>query len=366
MARRVYGFFLDAVGGDAQWVTAEGENLQSTKVRARDEIILFVPGDEVTVVFAPVPVRSGAQAREAAAYSVEEEIAVSVEDEHVALGAPGADLTVPRAVHVVAKQKMIAWRDALNGQSVLANAKLVSAPSVLSDGVVLEVEGTYLAHIDGRAFGIGADMPERIAETLFANREVNSLSVQEALATLARFAEGAGELVDLRQGDFQARASARLQDFRAWRTSALLAVAVLLAWVGSSLLQIQALNQETAALEARVAQTYRAAFPDAPARTNYVRAVATALDERGEGQIDFRDASAALYSALQSLPNAELRAIRFDEVSSGFVARIAYSAYGEDAELKAALAEEGFVATLGALRQEGTKVVGDVAFGGGT
>ena len=113
-----------------------------------------------------------------------------------------------------------------------------------------------------------------------------------------------------------------------------------------------------------MAESYRTVLPDAPARSNYVRAVSRALNESGAARIDFRETSAALYTALQTLPQVELRSIRFDHSGVGFVARIGYSAYGEDALLKTALSDLGFDATLGALRQEGTRVVGDVAFGG--
>lgn len=362
MAKRIYGFLADAIAGETLWVDGEGE--ASAAPGARDEGVLFVPGEDVTVLSMPVPVRTGAQAREAAAYSVEDEIAVNVEDEHIALGIAGDDLKAPRAIHVVSREAMQGWTDWLERTPHLAGVKLVSAPSVLPAGTVLNVEGTYLAHINGRAFSLGPDMPGELAAKLIDGHTRADIAIDDALGVLATYAEQNDGWVDLRQGAYQVRSSGRLQDIRAWRTSALLAGALLLVWIGSNFLQIRALHQEADALNARIANTYRAAFPDAPPQANYVRAVSRAISERGANQIDFRDASAALYAALQTLPQAELRSIRYDQSGAGFVARIAYSAYGEDAQLKTILSESGYTANLGALRQEGTKVVGDVAFGG--
>ena len=361
MARCVYGFLSDLMAGNFQLVTGQGEIVPD--VRAGDDIVLFVPGEDVAVLTASVPVKSGPQAREAAAYSVEDEIAVSVEDEHVVIQTVGDDLAAPRSVHIVSTHTMEAWTDWLQTNPKFASAKLIAAPSVLPADTVLNIDGVYLANIEGRAFVIEPEMPDGLVERLIGQREVASLPADQALTRFAGYAEEC-DFLDLRQGAFQGRSSGRIQDLRAWRTSAILAAALLLVWVGSSVLQIRALNQETEALKSRTAQTYRLAFPEAPNRTNYVRAVGQALDDRGTTYVDFRDASRALYQALQVLPDAELRVIRYDEDDAGFVARIAYSAYGEDALLKTALSEAGFAATLGALRQEGTKVVGEVAFGG--
>ena len=64
------------------------------------------------------------------------------------------------------------------------------------------------------------------------------------------------------------------------------------------------------------------------------------------------------------MPGASIRSIRFEPGRGGYVASIAYLAYGEDAALKSALEARGFSAVLGDSRRGGDLVLGDVTITG--
>jgi len=127
------------------------------------------------------------------------------------------------------------------------------------------------------------------------------------------------------------------------------------------MLETSSLRKEQNKIEASIAESFKVAFPDAPTPTNYVRAVSRAVSGQSGGvQITFREASAALYTALETVPDAQLLSLQYSQIDGELVAKVSYAAYGNDTALKAALSEQGLVANLGDVRQERTGVVGDI------
>lgn len=366
MSRHIYGFLADLMNDNGALITADGAQVALFDVSRADRVTLFVPGTEVNILSASLPARSETEARRAAPFAVEDELAVSIEDTHFALGPAGRDLQTPRAVHFIALATLQMWTDWLAATPPLARARLVAAPSMLLPGEVFSVEAYAIANIDGRAFAIEAAMPDELQMALLGGHKGDRLSKQALLIMLAgRVESDAVTLVDLRQGDFKAPTGRSLRGFQTWRLSAALAASVLVTWLGINSLETRAINQAIKAIETDIQSAYVQMFPDAPRQGNYVRAFSRAASERDGGrQVDFRDASAALYAALRDLPDVELRSLSFDSTRGGLVARVAYADYGDDAALKAALIRMGMVVNLGAVRQEADRVIGDVTLGG--
>lgn len=364
MARRLYGFLANLMAETGFLVSAEGQEVTLGNVSGGDEVILFVPATEVTILEASVPIRAEKAARQAAAFAVEDDIAVSVEDSHFALGPAGSDLKTPRAVHVTSLDVMQTWTDWLSGLASLAKAKLVAAPSLLSAGDVFEVEGECLANIDGRVFGLEMQMPEDLRGALLGDHRPVSLSRAGFLMKLAEAVQGGAQVIDLRQGVFEAREGFDLSGIRPWRLSGILVGALCLLWGTGNYLDVRALKQETSRVRADIRSAYEASFPGAAAPRDYVRAFTRAASEQGgPSGVEFRAYSAALYTALRAIPTAELRTLSYDSANGRLIARVAYVDYGDDALLKAALGEAGIPVSLGAVRQDAGRVLGDVTLG---
>ena len=366
MARRLYGFLNDLIAGYGELIDADGISADRNDVTGRDDVVLFVPGSDVNVLSAIVPVRSESEARRAAPFVIEDEIAVSVDEAHFALGPAQSDIQVPRMLHVVSPKILQEWVDWLADAPEFRRAKLVAEQSVLAPDEAYDVEGRCVANISGHAFAIDAAMPVDVRKAVLKGREPSALSKTDFLVTLAGKAEASGGLVDLRQGQFRPRAGgAGLTSLRQWRLSACLAAAIAVAWCAGSFAEISNLNKQASDIDASIEIAFAEALPDVPEPTNYVRAVSRAVNAQGGGKVAFREVSAALYVALQYVPDAQLLSIRYDKLDGELVARIAYSAYGNDAELKDALVGEGFIAELGDARQERLGVVGDVTISRG-
>lgn len=365
MARRVYAFLEDVMAGHGDFMIANGTRLALKDVSGSDQVVLFVSGHEASLFSVPVPVRSEAEARRAAPFAIEDDIAEAVEDVHVALGSAPDDLQTPRQVCIVSGNRMTAWTEWLASQPKLASAQLVAEHSLLVPGEVLTGKTRYLANLDGRMICVDRTLPADLLNALFEGHAVDVPPEGDLLLELTGAAERAGEMVDLRQGEFRYRKRADLTGLRQWRLAGGLAAALALVWCASSFLEIRSLQTEREAVEAQTRAIYLSVFPEAPRNGNYLRAAADAAREAGgSSAIGFQEASAALYTALDSVPAAELRSLRYDQNQDGLVARIAYGAYGDDADLKSALIDAGVNAELGDARLESGFVVGDVAIEG--
>lgn len=361
MAMRVYGLLDDLMAGAGGLVSSEGEMVIGEDVSQGDEIVLFVPGTDVSLLSAVLPARSEAEIKRAAPYAVEDDLAVPVEDLHFSVEAAASDRQAPRMIHAVAIDKMQNWSDWLISRPAFRRAQLVAEQSVIRSESIYKVEDQYIGNISGRTFVLDMGFPEDMLRTVLQGRQAETVSRTDYLRRLASHAEQAGALIDLRQGQFRAGSTANAMGLRQWRLSAGLAVALGAVLCASTLLETSALRADLSKVEASIAKSFQTAFPDASPPTNYVRAVARAVSEQGGGQqITFREASAALYLALQGVPDAQLLSLRYTQEDGELVAKIAYAAYGNDAALKATLVELGLEANLGDARQERAGVVGDI------
>jgi len=362
MANRLYGFLTDLMTNKGHLVTGSGERKLLTDVSARDEVIIFAPGTDISLLSVVLPARSEAEARRAAPFAVEDEIAVSIEDAHFAIGPAGSDVQKPRSLHVVSLAVMEAWSEWLSGIPQLQGAQLIAEHSMLSPGQAFAVEDRVLANIEGRVFSFDRAMPEDLLGALLGEAHVDSISNDALLLKLAKNYESSDVLVNLCQGPFRSRNRRAAPSFKEWRLSACLAAALALSWGVYSLVDISSMRKQKEDIETAIATAYAQALPDAPKPTNYVRAVSQEVNaQKGGGHaISFRGASAALYAALAAQSNAQLLSLRYDSEDGVLIASIAYAAYGDDAALKSALTDTGFDVTLGDVRQERAGVVGDV------
>ncbi len=361
MAARLYGFLKDLMEGKGTLVSAEGEVTTVSDIPQGAEIILFAPGTDMSLLAAVLPARSEAEVKRAAPYAVEDDLAVSVEDLHFAVGPATTDRQLPRAIHAVALDKMQNWSEWLAAEPAFARCQLIAEQSVIGLDDVYKTDTQFAGNIKGRAFVLDLDLPDDILQGVLQGCQFQTLSRDAYLKVLADGAEKGGPLIDLRQGQFRAGSTTRSSGLRQWHLSAGLAAALGLALCISTLLETSTLREEQSRVEAAIAASFKTAFPDAPKPANYVRAVSRAVSgQNGKAQITFREASAALYIALQEVPDAQLLSLRYSQEDGELVAKVSYSAYGNDAVLKAALAVQGLDANLGDVRQERTGVVGDI------
>ncbi|MEL7130170.1 MAG: type II secretion system protein GspL [Pseudomonadota bacterium] len=361
MARRVYGFCPQDDEIRPRLGTVQGGAFQEVKSpSSSDQLILFVPGVDVAVHRRPLPTKGDADSRQAAPFAIEDDVANAVSDLHVALGPRPEDLSQPREIHSVSSDRMAEMIGHLRNLG-LANATLVAEQSLLEEGEVVMLDDRIVAHLDGRQIAVDLHLPEDLKAAILGDHVNQMHRPSDPLAAMALFADQRDTLLNLRQGRFRARTQADLTSFYPWRLAGGLAAAVALLWTGSGLMEIRSAKSAADDLRRQTRDIYASAFPGDANTADPVRAVSRALDARQDGAgLDFLETSAVLYAALVDVPSASLRSIRFDTARGGYVASIAYSAYGDDAALKAALGARGIAADLGDSRRGDDAVFGDV------
>ena len=362
MARRVFGFLPQSEDEALRLIALSGQGPEEvSEPRDSDDVVLFVPGTEVALHASPLPTHGDRQSRQAAPFAVEDEVATPVEDLHFALGSEPEDLAEPRAIHVVSAAQMDAWMAQVFARG-LTKASLIAEQGVVPEGHAIDIGPRTLGHGPDGPFSIGADLPPALLSAILADTGISVSKPGDPLAVLAEWYDALdGGAVDLRQGKYRVLRGFRFTGWDEWRVAAGLVMACGIAWLASNILGVRAMQAAADDVRGEIRATYQQAFPGQSVPADPVRAVSRALGDGGGGpRMNFLNATAVLYAALEDVPNASLRSVRYDPNRSGYVASVAYANYGDDATLKTALEGRGYSAVLGDARRGGQFVLGDV------
>ncbi len=356
------------------------ERAPGTGSRGR-KLSVFVPGTDVLGLAALIPARTEAEARRAAPYAIEDDIGEAVGATHVALGARPETPGAVRRVHAVSKQQMQHWITQL-AELGLDDASLIAAHGVMPDGDGLFDAGhLVLGRLGSRTFAleksVGADVFAGLADgrdgvTIHGHQLATDMRAEavgegapDPAALLAHLADwaaaGDGDLIDLRQGAFQARRAVDLMGIARWRLAASLAAAAILGWFISILLQTQAMQARADELDKRAGEFVAAGWPEAGGDAQ--RALAqTGADGDGAGAVlpSALGVISILYEGLGSVPGSQLRSLRYDRQRGQLSAVIAFEAFAGADALTRAIEASGLNVRAGDVRQSGDKVVGEV------
>jgi general secretion pathway protein L len=361
MAERFFAF-LTETGPGAGFVRGDGGAVRAARRNERpggqDELILFVPGADVSCHRAELGARITADVLKAAAFAVEDELAVPAEDVHAAIG-PERSGSSARDVYVVAADRMTAWMAAAQGFGA-GRFQLVPDYSVLPDRDCTFDLGTHMiGKRGGRGFALDKSWPEDVQGALLGHQPAEQ--VADALALLARLAGERTALVDLRSGRFAHRSAAALSAGQA-RLPVLLAASLGVLLIGEALLSTAAMGRLTKGLQADAAARYGATHPGAalPAAPGAAKTGA----DTGAVKASFRDLSGVLYGAMDASPGARLIAMRFDADTGELRATLLYPSFGADQALKSAIEGKGLSVRLGEARTQNDRVLGDLVIAG--
>ncbi len=260
-----------AVTSGTPGVEARGKNLT-----------VFLNGLDVLGLSATIPARNESEARRAAPFAVEDEIAEAVEASHVALSpVDKTDLTAPRGINVASVEALTGIIAHLSGLG-LGDAAIVAAHSVLpaKDGLY-EGPGIILGRLGDRSFSIDASLGRDVLASMlepFPDAEIQGEHVAQAvgkpsssqgansleafLIQLAEWAETGGGGINLRQGTFRVRQSVDFDGFGYWRVAGALAAVAALGWFGGAIVETSAMNARTADYQNLSQEFARVGWPE--------------------------------------------------------------------------------------------------------
>ncbi|MCR9078118.1 MAG: type II secretion system protein GspL [Hyphomonadaceae bacterium] len=364
-----------AIGADSIGVEARGRNLT-----------VFLSGLDVSGLSAVIPARNENEARRAAPYAIEDDLAESVEASHVALAEP--DKSRPdalRQINVVSNTRLEDVISTLQAHG-LDEAECMAAHSLLPDGNVLyEAPGLVLGRLGERSFtldaGFGRDVlislsashaemsihGQHVAEALGRQADSAGASSLEALLVqLATWAEQSGRGIRLRQGAFEARRKLELEGADRWKFAGLLAAVAALAWFGAMVLETRAMTARADQLDSLAQEFARVGWPELGGDVRQVLATTggdAGLNDPFPGLLDV---SAVLYDGLAQVEGSELRTLRYDRARRQLTASVAFESFADVDRLTTVLSESGLTARSGDSRQSGSRVIGDLTLEGGS
>lgn len=343
---------------------------------------VIVLGEGALGLSAVIPARTEKEARRAAPFAIEDEIAEPAETVHIALGPKPETPSDARALFVVSPAQIEAWSSTLEAQG-WQDASLIAAHSLLPDGNHLFDAGLMvLGRLGARTFALEQDIGTDVFLGLLDGVENVSIHGESLAAALQKPAQGQGgntgeallaqlatwasetPPINLRQGAYQPKRRIELGGLGRWRRVGVLAAAAIVGWFGVTLYQTNRTAARTLALEQRTAEYVKAGWPEANGNVDTVLAdIRQAPRGPGASVPSALTAMAALYAALETVPGSQLRSVRYDRTRAQITSAIAFDGFGGSDALVRALTENGFTARAGDARQSGGKVVTEISMG---
>ncbi|MEO0817235.1 MAG: type II secretion system protein GspL [Pseudomonadota bacterium] len=380
MARRSYLRFLSDPDGIIEVAVADGQGVETLSggladLKNRDGVVVFVPATDIGWHSVSLPARNEREARRAAVFAIEDDLASNADAIHVSVSEKTDDGS--RIVLTCEETTMQAWLDRLQAEGV-SPFKIVPEHAVLpAENCAIDLGNRVVSRINGQAMGLDHDGPDDLLRAVLATAQstveihgaelarragmpLTSNSDTAGVAQLASLAEANGLGHDLRQGKFANRKNLDLPDIKTWQRPLALAATAALVWLGITAWETASLNQSSNALRAQASGIYAAAFAEEGAVPNPASRTQAKLAQGAGTSLDFERTAAILFQTLEEVDGARLRSMRFDGAAAELRASVDYASYGDDLRLAEFLGKSGLNAVLGDTRASGTAITGDV------
>lgn len=334
-------------------VTARGRAaLGNIREVAQGAIILVLPGTAVTAHPLELAARSERQARAAAPYAIEDQIASELEEVHVALSPPGPD----RTAYVVSNDVMTSWCEALASQDLQAAAILpdylavpVPEPGEIAilgaSGRTLIRDGDWGASLDPAMSG---ELLDAVIASRGEDRRLAPLD-GDGFDTLAVCAANSPHT--LLQGRYAPRQRVERADLSRLRRAGLLAAAAALALIAYNLAEGVMLRSQAEQVAAETETVFLEAFPDVDRVVNPRAQLRTMAAQTGESGPDFLILSAWLTQASEAEPAVSVEAIRYDQQTGELVANVGFRDYEALGRFRGVIEAAGGIVEEGGSRQ---------------
>lgn len=324
-----------------------------------EPVLLVAPGVDVTAHWVKIEARSEAQARAAAVFALEDQLAEAKDSLHLALGPV---LVGNERLALVASKAMIeAWLGGALARGYEAQALVpdyLLLPEPEGDGALGMKMGALLA-VRARKLAFSAELT--LARQVLGNRALrlieDAVQAQEMIAGNALVAPQ----VDLLQGSF-ARKQPRSGVGAGPSPGLLLALVGALAllapapdWAAGLRYHFaaQAANARTQALARQIA-------PDAPSSLDPVSLVRARLQAGAAPRVaGFAAISASVFGAIERANNVQLDSLAFAP-DGALRATLTYGAFSDIEVLRGGLAQAGLVLEEGAATNRGERFSVDV------
>ncbi|RZV40922.1 MAG: hypothetical protein EX271_09165, partial [Acidimicrobiales bacterium] len=292
---------------------------------------------------------------QAAGFSIEDDLAASLDDTHIAFDAHASRLAI-------CSNDLIAdVNAALNAHGLQADVMCADYDS-FADDALFEYQGRV---ISSTASGLGFAVETGLASAVLDKDQgiPATITAQGLLERIAKSLMAGHEPIDLMQGKFAQKSSFAGGGFK---RLALLAAGVVVAFLVLNIGQGIMIGNKTKAVEKEIDQIYAEIFPGQAIPSNPAQHVYRATRALGgSAQTDFVSLSALLAKSVQDVEGVEISSLRYDKAKGQLNLSILYGSFEDTEKLKAAVQRHGGSFTEGGTRQSGEGLSGDAVLSGG-
>lgn len=315
----------------------EPVSLNSFRGTPSVKAVAFAPALLVCRLHLPVPARSDAEARRAALYAVEDELAQPVEDVMLALG-PKQSGSSEREAYIVDQVLLKSWRKKLEAAG-LGHAPIVAENSLRSPNTaVWTFHDRVLMTRADRSFAFDAAMDENAVRGFIAAAGFSGAPIRQAdsLATLAALhLETPGVVLDSNE-------AGRSEGLRSWQTAAALAGAGLLILALTLALETRVQLTAAQSAEQTARQLFRAQFPGVPEPEDIHTEVLRIAQTYGSGTSSgFQPMAAALFKAIAASDTVQLNSLSYSSAETALEANLQFAGVADEAAFRARLEPAG-------------------------
>ncbi|MEM6852343.1 MAG: type II secretion system protein GspL, partial [Pseudomonadota bacterium] len=363
-----------------------------------ERTLAIVPGAHVALKVVELPAKTDAQARAAAPFLLEDDVAEDIDQSHLALGparAPrgGEDGGTARAVAIVSRTRLAAWRapfDAAELRLTHMTPDYLAVAPERRNGALWDLgDRLVAAFVDDAGERSGFALEPELATTLIGPcaqragaetvelRSMRAGALMEAMGqdgpNLAIGAAGGAQAflaealtafaaerpLNLLQGSFAPRRD-WAKATRPWRAAAAFAGFALAASVFLFVGEAARNNAKAEAYRARAEALYRETFPEDKRVVNprsQMRARLGAM--RGDASDGFLRLSAGLAASVEAVDAVSLSAVRFDSARDELQIDLLFNTYEDVEAVKREADALGLSIEEGGQRQLGDRLSGD-------
>ena len=317
-------------------------------------LIVILPGEYVAIKPHTLGALGARQKLQAAAYAVEDELAASLEETHIALD-PHSD-----RMAIVSKPILQGYLEALQSFGLYPDCAFANFELLGGDEQVV-LDGHLLVHSDN---GLGYAIETELApHVLDAGQDLPAeISLPDYLGqvlhTLGEGGKGQGHRpVNLLQNSFQTR---RQPGIRATRRILSLAAAVLIAFLVVNIGQGLYTAKKTRQVRTQIEQIYKEVFPGQKIPANPLAALRKAKSRQGRtDRQTFLTLSSILFKGLEDIQGIDLDSLRYDADRGELSVSIRYPDFEAVEKLKKAVSAAGGVFVENGTRQSARGLMGD-------
>lgn len=342
--------------GTGKWGRAETSEEKSALADLNfSRLLAIIAGTEIIIKLHTLESLKEKQKIQAAGFSIEDELAASLDDTHIAFDGNASRLAI------CSKALMIAIDNALRDHCLSADMMCADYDSFQGEAR-LEYQGRIISRAgSGLGFSVETGLASAVLDK--GQKIPSTITAQGLLEKIAKSLMAGHVPINLLQGQFANKTSWGHGKFR---RLAMLAAGLVVAFLVLNIGQGLYYGNKTKSVEKEINQIYAEVFPDKPISTNPAQDMYRATRALGGvSTTDFVSLSALLAKSIQDVEGVEISSLRYDKAKGQLNLSILYGSFEDTEKLKAAVQRYGGIFTEGGTRQSGGGLSGDAILRGG-